>query len=236
MRYLMFVCTDPEAEPYRPELDTIQSWVAETTAGGTRIDGDRLRPVEDAKTVRVRQGRTLVTDGPFAESKEWIAGFDILECPDLDAALAIAARHPMARFGRIEVRPFAPQHPDLPSVPGPWPPSGPFPLICQFLCTDPTGEVYRPDQDNIRAWVDEMVGRGILVQGQLLQPVGAATVVRVRHDKVLITDGPFAETKEWINGFGVLACQDLTQAIEVSASHPAARFGRIELRAFWPFE
>jgi hypothetical protein len=51
----------------------------------------------------------LVTDGPFAETKEWIAGFDILECANLDEAIDIAAKHPMARFGRIEIRPFWPE-------------------------------------------------------------------------------------------------------------------------------
>ena len=70
--------------------------------------GDRLRPVEDATTVRVRSGELLVTDGPFAESREWIAGFDILDCEDLDEAIEIASRHPMARMGRLELRPFWP--------------------------------------------------------------------------------------------------------------------------------
>ena len=59
-------------------------------------------------TVRVRAGKTLVSDGPFAESKEWIAGFDLLDCASLDEAIAIASRHPMARFGSIELRPFWP--------------------------------------------------------------------------------------------------------------------------------
>ena len=58
--------------------------------------------------MRVRDGELLVTDGPFTESKEWIAGFDILECDDLDEAIEVASRHPMARGGRIELRPFHP--------------------------------------------------------------------------------------------------------------------------------
>ena len=66
--------------------------------------GNRLRPVGDARTVRVRDGKRIVTDGPFAETKEWIAGYDVIECSDLDAAIDIASKHPMARFGRIEVR------------------------------------------------------------------------------------------------------------------------------------
>ena len=59
----------------------------------------------------MRKGEVLITDGPFTESKEWIAGFDILECEDLDEAIEIASRHPMAREGRLELRPFWPMEP-----------------------------------------------------------------------------------------------------------------------------
>lgn len=108
MRYLMLVCHDPEGEPYSVDDDNSAQWAADVDGRGARILGDRLRPPEDATTVRVREGRTLLTDGPFAETKEWIAGFDLLECPDLDAAIAIAQAHPMARFGRLELRPLWP--------------------------------------------------------------------------------------------------------------------------------
>ena len=108
MQFMMFVVSDPAAEPYDPEQDNIAEWVADATVGGTRITGDRLRPPSHAKTVRVRAGRTLVSDGPFSESKEWIAGFDLLDCASVEEAIAIAARHPMARFGSIELRPYWP--------------------------------------------------------------------------------------------------------------------------------
>ena len=74
------------------------------TERGVSIAGDRLRPPEFAKTVRVRGEEALVTDGPFTESKEWIAGFDVIEVRDLDEAIEVASKHPMARFGRIELR------------------------------------------------------------------------------------------------------------------------------------
>jgi hypothetical protein len=106
MRYMLFIATDPEAEEYDADLDNIEEWVADNDRRGVAVLGDRLRPVEDATTVRMRGGELLVTDGPFAETKEWIAGFDVLECKDLDDAIEIASRHPMARFGRIEIRPF----------------------------------------------------------------------------------------------------------------------------------
>jgi hypothetical protein len=65
-----------------------------------------LRPAEDATTVRVREEEVLLSDGPFAETKEQIAGYDIIECENLDEAIEVASRHPVARFGSIEVRPL----------------------------------------------------------------------------------------------------------------------------------
>ncbi|SFR69680.1 YCII-related domain-containing protein [Agromyces sp. CF514] len=106
MKYFMFVATDTQPDRSGDEGIPIEQWVAENDERGTRIDGERLQPVRDATLVRVRDGELLVTDGPFTESKEWIAGYDILECRDLDEAIEIASRHPMARGGRIELRPF----------------------------------------------------------------------------------------------------------------------------------
>ena len=104
MQYLLLICTDPTAEPYDPAQDNIQEWVAKTDQMGTRRQGDRLVPADQARTVRVRAGQASVTEGPFAELGELIAGYDLLECDSLDDAVAIAAEHPMARFGQIEVR------------------------------------------------------------------------------------------------------------------------------------
>ena len=85
MQYLMFVATDPDHTPAdAAAAPQIEQWLADVTEKGARVTGDRLRPVEDATTVRVRGGELLISDGPFTESKEWIAGFDVLECRDLD--------------------------------------------------------------------------------------------------------------------------------------------------------
>ena len=74
-------------------------------AAGVFVDGDGLQPVATATTVRVRDGERLLTDGPYAETKEQLGGFYMLECKDLDEALAWAARIPEAKTGTIEVRP-----------------------------------------------------------------------------------------------------------------------------------
>ncbi len=84
-------CNESEADEHQQNTHPDQGTHASRTVLGGR---------------RRRDGKLLVTDGPFAETREWIAGFDILECEDLDEAIAIAAEHPMSRFGRLELRPF----------------------------------------------------------------------------------------------------------------------------------
>jgi len=105
MMYLLFICSDGALDASPEELDPT-AWVDEMTRRNVRSFGDALAPADRATTVRVRDGDALLTDGPFAETKEQILGFDVIECADLDEALEVAAKHPVARYGMIEVRPF----------------------------------------------------------------------------------------------------------------------------------
>ncbi len=108
MRYVLVMCDD-ESRLTGPEVlrdDPVhERWLADVHRRGAFVSGEQLRPVVDATTVRVRDGRTLVTDGPFAETKDLVGGFAVIECPDLDEALEIAAGHPYAARGCVEVRP-----------------------------------------------------------------------------------------------------------------------------------
>jgi hypothetical protein len=110
MKYLLLVCVaqNPQLTPEdRASIPgAVEDWVAEMDRRGVRLEGQELRPVSEAATVAVRDGERLVSDGPYAETKEQIAGFDVLDCADLDEAIEVAARHPVARFGTIELRPF----------------------------------------------------------------------------------------------------------------------------------
>jgi hypothetical protein len=85
----------------------VGAWIGEMDGRGVRLQGQELARVQDATTIRVRGGEVVIADGPFAETKEQIAGFDILDCADLDEAMEVAAKHPVARFGSLELRPFA---------------------------------------------------------------------------------------------------------------------------------
>jgi hypothetical protein len=118
MKYLLLVCLD---EPPEEALETaeeiaswdiegedIKPWLADTAEHGTRVFGSQVSKPANASTVRVRAGEVVVSDGPYAETKEWMAGFDVIECADMDEAIEIAAKHPVAGFGMIEVRPFRP--------------------------------------------------------------------------------------------------------------------------------
>jgi hypothetical protein len=105
VRYMILVCVDESVE-VSPEESLPTAWVQEMDARGVRKFGSRLRPVSDATTVQVRDGEVLLSDGPFAETKEQIGGFDLLECEDLDEAIEVASKHPGAKFGTIEVRPL----------------------------------------------------------------------------------------------------------------------------------
>src|SRR3954454_24897822 len=110
MKYLLLICADENADVTPEDAAGMAvgtaSWMAEMDRRGVRLQGNRLRPAADATTVRVRDGEMLVADGPFAETKEHIAGYDIIECANLDEAIEVAGKHPVAQFGTIDVRPF----------------------------------------------------------------------------------------------------------------------------------
>ena len=109
MRYALLVAVDENVE--LSEDDVERRWAEfmgfqdEMEARGVLVSRDRLQPTALATTVRLRDEGLVVADGPFAETKEQIAGFYIIECEDLDEAIEIASRNPGARYGTIEVRP-----------------------------------------------------------------------------------------------------------------------------------
>ena len=108
MKYLLLIYGD-EARIQAPNPERMAAYLAYTEAlgqAGVLEGGKRLQPVRTARTVRSRNGKASVTDGPFAETKEVLGGFYMIDVPDLDSALAWAARCPGAAHGSIEVRPL----------------------------------------------------------------------------------------------------------------------------------
>lgn len=112
MKYMLLMYANESAVPETPEDQqavALPVWLAlmeEMKAAGVLLSNTGLSPVANATTVRFREGKTLITDGPFAETHEQLGGFFLLECKDLDEALRWAEKIPHAKYGSVEVRPL----------------------------------------------------------------------------------------------------------------------------------
>ncbi len=198
------------------------NWVEEMDGRGVRLFGQELELPEGGRTVRVREGETIVSDGPFAETKEFVAEFDLIDCADLDEAIEIAAKHPCSWFQTIEIRPFAdgPMGPGL--SPAAWTSIAEVPVPALFADAPAGLQRYVlfmyvdgiPASDEAEAaigrdsisWLNEATTQGTQVYGHALAHADVATTGRVRNGEALISDGPFMETKEFISGFDVVDC------------------------------
>lgn len=118
MQYLLMIYGDESAmanatpESRRPMTEAYAEFTKAIVQSGHFKGGERLHPTKAATTVRVRDGKTMLTDGPFAETREQLAGYYVIEAKNLDEATAIAARIPGARTGSIEVRPISEMQPE----------------------------------------------------------------------------------------------------------------------------
>jgi hypothetical protein len=116
VKYMLLYHVQESASP-EPVRDSdaearLAAWLEEMTGRGVLLDGGRLQHSRNGTTLRQRDdGGLLISDGPFAETKEQVGGYDVIECADLNEALEVAAGHPVFRYGAIEVRPLEPDHP-----------------------------------------------------------------------------------------------------------------------------
>jgi hypothetical protein len=118
MKYLCLIYDEenkvyslPQNEMHRL-MEEYMTFTRELAASGTMLGGNDLEPVKAATTVRVRNGKVSTTDGPFAETKEQLGGYYLIEARDLNEAIQVASRIPSARLGCIEVRPVR-EHPEV---------------------------------------------------------------------------------------------------------------------------
>jgi hypothetical protein len=209
-------------------------------AKGQFIAASPLHPVATATSVRVRQGKSLVTTGPFAETVEQLGGFFLIDVPNLDDAITIAARLPSAKKGTIEVRPVSTLD-GLPADNFSSPPANSANTTRYMLLS----------YDNEQAWNEagpaalqaakaeavalthQLTSRGQYISASPLHSVSTATSVRIRNGQRLITDGPFAETREFLGGYYLIYARDLNDAISVAAQHSGARLGTVEIRKLY---
>ena len=207
----------------------LRDWLDEAIGSGVSIEGAPLQLDADATTVKVRDGQLIVTDGPYAETKEQVAGYDVIEVGSAEEAVRWARRHPHAWMGSVEVRALVGGGSAV-HLPGP---AAGKTRYMMLVCTDPAVERRESAAvEPVESWVTEMSNRGVRLFGGELEPAGSARTVRGKDPGAVVTDGPFADTKEQIAGFDVLECADLDEAIEVAAKHPMASGGIVEVRPF----
>ncbi|WP_342213401.1 YciI family protein [Nocardia wallacei] len=225
MHYLALMAgpVDGGPEPGTAEFDAEVGRYAEfeEKARAVIAGGAALYPA-DGTGVR---GAAVVSDGPFAEQAEVVGGFYVFDCPNLDDVVELVRQLPAAEQGRIEVRPMAQWNAPEKLGSDSW----------LALLWEPPETVIAPGTPAWEAALvehqrfAERVGTAIR-GGGALQPPSTATTVRVRAGELLLSDGPFAEGAEVVDGLYILAAPDEARAVEYAAHIPLGPAGRTEVR------
>ena len=189
---------------------------------GKARGGAPLHPEAAGARVVVRGGRATVTDGPFAEAKEVVGGFFVIDAANRAEAIEIGKRCPHARVGIVELRPLPDRDVASPAE------RSPYLLLLHMApdLSDADGAKYRE-----MVAFDEVLRReGSYVESaQLpLDPPGAR--IEIRGGRAVVTDGPFIESKEVAGGYYIVSAADRAAAIEIAGRCPHARWGAIEVR------
>lgn len=235
MKFMLIIIDDEPAEAALPQAAIAQLVQRHTDFGRALraehkwVSSARLRYSREARTVRQRDETTIVVDGPFAESKEAIGGFYLIEAESRAEAIDWAKRLPLLESGGVEVRPAR--------TGATW--RGPIRAARHYMVL----LVAHADRPQSRAQVFdaidahyelslELAAQGKFVSSRSLEPSPAATAIRQRNDAPVVSDGPFAETKEFVAGYFVIACDSHDEAVEwgqrlMSGSHAC------EVRPLW---
>lgn len=245
MKYMLMIYgaeegwTDDERE--RCMLDSM-AICEELAVDGKWLDSSPLHSVATATSVRVRDGKSEVTDGPFAETTEQLGGYYIIDVPTRDEAVAIASRLPPAKKGTVEIRPLLPVpipmpslSEDLTSLRTKETNAGKDYIVLLYAAEGawPPEEHAAALEESIRL-CHELHEQGSYRAAAPLQSPTTATCVRLRGGVQEIVDGPFPETKEQLGGYFLIHVADLDQAISVAAKIPGARRGTAEIRPLFP--
>jgi len=240
MKYILLVYS-PEANWTKEEwtecVGTSMSICEELAGKQQLITASPLHKVATGATVRVREGRSLVTSGPFAETTEQLGGFYLLDVPNLDVAIAIASRLPPAKKGTVEIRPLFPidglPRDRISETPNPRSGLKKFMLICyddEVAWANAGADALKAAMQEAIELTHELDARGQYLSASPLHPSSAATSVRIRHGKRSVTDGPFAETREVLGGYYLILAKDLDEALEIAGRHSGAGVGAVEVR------
>ena len=225
---LMFDAYDGSPTP-TPEALAVMGAFARDLARRKKLRrGFPLAVAADAATVRVRDGRAVVHDGPFAETKEQVAGVWIIDAADRAEALEIASRIPHTSHGPTEVHALAGRYGGTDTGKG-----RPFILLFRM---EP-GLVPSPEK------LREMIAYGTQLQNDGIQFETAPLTdnppparLETRKGEVFVTDGPFVETKEGVGGYSLVRTRDRAAAIDIATRYPHAQWGSVEVREILFFD
>ncbi|HEV3299076.1 MAG TPA: YciI family protein [Planctomycetaceae bacterium] len=213
-------------------------------AGHIGSEGTALQPSRTAKTLRWHKGKVIVTDGPFAETKEQLGGVGILEAVDMGHAVELVSKHPALHYGAtFELRPIDEESLQRqatslaalrPSAPAADPQSVRYASL-GYLDENGWSSISEDERaammESSIAFDEARVKSGQWRSGIGLKSARTAKTLRAKAGQVIVTDGPFAETKEFLGGIVVLAIKDLNECIAMLSKHPVLPFGlAIELR------
>ena len=217
MKFMLLIVTDEPAEKTLApgEIDKIvaQHMVVSRELGAAEklVAANRLRFSDDAMTIRVQDGKQLVLDGPFAESKEQIGGFYLIEADSKEEAVEWAKKLPVREVGAIEVRPARTGAQWRGAI------RGAHHFMVLFIANTEKAmsrdQIFRAIDAHYELSLD-LAAHGKFVSSRALEPSAAAATVRLKNGQPVVLDGPFAETKEFVAGYFVIACDSKNEAID----------------------
>jgi hypothetical protein len=230
-------------------IETCFAYDDELRRHGHWLDaGQALQGTRTAKTLRWKNGKVVVINGPFAETKEQLGGIGVLEARDMDHAVELLSKHPGLRISCFEIRPTAnaaverklPSGVDTEYRSGAASGSNTKAETMNFAClgyvaTEDWDAMSKSDRDTMieecRAFDEIRRKHGQWVGGTALESAATAKTVRSKGARVIVTDGPYAETKEQLGGVVIIRVKDMNHAVDLISTHPALRFGvTIEIR------
>ena len=196
--------------------------------------GEALQVSRAARTMRSKGGKVIVTDGPYAETKEQIGGLGVIEARDVEHAVELMSKHPALRFGPFEIRPIdgdltarcQPEAGDSDA------PSEGTKFVClgygnESAWTAMSSSARESRIAECMAYDAVLRKYGQSLGGVALQSARTAKTLRSKGGKVLVTDGPYAETKELLGGVAINRFMDIDRAVEAWSQHPCLRLGDV---------
>jgi hypothetical protein len=227
----MLLFTEPAGAP-KPEpgrFTEMKAFAEELADQGKLRRGAPLRAASEGARVRVRDGKALVSDGPFAESKEVVGGFWIVDVASREEAIEIARRCPHARYGRIELHPVRARYSFADPEKG-------TPFLFAFRMEHGLTDSDNAKMNEMIAFGQELERNGKLFETAPLGQAPPAARVETRSGKILVTDGPFAEAKEAVGGYSLVRAEGREEAIEIAKRYPHAKWGPVEVREIIYFD